>query len=269
MRQNIARPLAGKRIVITRAPEQSTELISALEALGAEIFLMPTMRFLPPENWAHVDSAIEHIHEFDWILFTSKNALRFLTKRIFLSGKRDILQRLRIGAVGPKTLILAKAEGLNVDFVPQHHTGEALARELGSELAGKRVLLPRSDRADDRLPAALRDIGAKVTEVIAYRTTSPETLDPEVMQRVQNGGVDVIVFASPSSFHNLCDWIPAEELARLSRDVQFAVIGPTTAEALRKAEVHVAIEADDASSAGIANAIVSYYEKHPAITRQP
>ena len=155
-----------------------------------------------------------------------------------------------------------------MDYVAQNHTGEALVRELASELCGRRVLLPRSDRVDDRLPAALRAVGAQVTEAVAYRTAAPEYLDPRVLERVRGGEVDAIIFASPSAFLNLCRWITANELAELSRRVQFAAIGATTAGALRAAGVHVEIEAPEASASALANAIANHYEQRSPIGRR-
>lgn len=277
MPQNAAKPLAGKRIVITRAPEQSVELISALEALGAEVLLLPTVEFAPPEDISRVDSAIAQFSTFDWILFTSQNAVRFFANRFTeLSAQAQRPVRLpesaKAAAVGPATAEAAQKKGFQVQYVAKNHTGESLARELAAQLSGKRVLLPRSDRAADRLPSALRAVGAEVTEVIAYRTATPEALDPHTLQRVRNAEVDAMLFASPSAFHNLQRWISAAELAGLSRRVQFAAIGPTTARALREASAHVAIESPDASSSALANALANHFQQpdnHSPVTRHP
>jgi uroporphyrinogen-III synthase len=123
------------------------------------------------------------------------------------------------------------------------------------------VLLPRSDRADDRLPNLLRGVGAHVTEVVAYRTAVPESLDAAIVDRVQRGEVDAIVFASPSAYHNLSDVMGAKRLVELSSRVDFASIGPTTARALREASARVAIEANESSAAGLADAIAKHYQR--------
>ncbi len=126
-------------------------------------------------------------------------------------------------------------------------------------LAGRRVLLPRSDRADDRLPLALEECGAKVREVVAYLTLAPASLDRAVAERLERGDVDWIVFASPSAFHKLAPGMGEKELAVLSERVHFLAIGPTTARALREAGVHVEIEASSPSAEGVSNAICEYY----------
>jgi uroporphyrinogen III methyltransferase/synthase len=157
---------------------------------------------------------------------------------------------------------------LHVDYVTKSGTGEALARELSQRLAGKRVLLPRSDRGDDRVPGALRRAGANVTEVIAYRTTVPDSLDPGVLARIRRADVDAILFASPSAFHNLASSIAASDLAALCSRIQFTAIGPTTARALRDAGVRVEIEADDASASGLAESLARYYQRRSPAARR-
>jgi uroporphyrinogen-III synthase len=210
--------------------------------------------------------------EFEWILFTSQNAVRFFAKiaaeKLGRERAAQIFLRMKAGAVGPTTADAARQLGFGVEHVANVHTGEGLGQELASELKGKRVLVPRSDRANGRFSSALRAAGAEVTEFVAYRTAAPKIVDEAILRRVRSGEADVVIFASPSAFHNLVAWIPANELADLSKRIQFTAIGPTTARALREAGVQVAIESSDASSSALANAIVSYYEKHPAVARR-
>jgi uroporphyrinogen-III synthase len=134
-------------------------------------------------------------------------------------------------------------------------------------MAGKEVLLPRSDRVDDRLPSALHEAGARVTEVVAYRTLGPEKLDHEILTSVRHAEIDAIVFASPSAFHNLAVFVPSTELAALSNRIQFATIGSTTTRALREAGVRVTIESNDSSSARLADAIAKYYQRQTSTVR--
>lgn len=256
-------PLAGKRIVVTRAPEQAQELVDALENLGAEVLLMPTVSFAPPENSSELDAAMKNKKDFDWILFTSQNAVRFMFLRACELSHVQPVQALRpkVAAVGWATAQAAKNLDLRVDYVAQTQTGEALAAELREQLAGKRVLLPRSDRVDDRLPDALREAGAQVKEVVAYRTLRPAALDPEILGALRKAEVAALVFASPSAYHNLAAFVPAAELNALSERVPFAAIGSTTTRTLREAGARVAIEANDSSSAGLADAIAKYYQR--------
>ena len=263
-------PLAGKRVVVTRAPEQASELIRALEVLGAQVLSLPTVGFAPPEDSAELDAAFARLAEFDWILFTSQNAVRFFCSRWSESvGERSDVGsvRGRVAAVGAATARALESEGMRVEYVAQTQTGESLAAELRDSVAGKQVLLPRSDRVDDRLPSALREAGAIVYEVTAYRTLRPETLDSEILTSLRRAEVAVIVFASPSAFHNLAAFVPHSELASLSNQVQFAAIGSTTSRALRESGVRVAIESNDSSSAGLADAIAKFYQRQSSTVR--
>ncbi len=259
------KPLAGKRIVVTRAPEQAVELIRTLAHMGAEIIALPSVAFEPPEDSRALDRALGELRTFDWVLFTSQNAVRFVSLRLKQIGLPPAIQR--IAAVGPATAEAARQQGFHVDYVATHHTAHSLARELRDSVAGGTVLLPRSDRADDHIAEALREGGAQVTDVIAYRTVAPEAPDQAVLGRIRSGEFDVAIFSSPSAFHNLNGFLGAGLLAKLAESVQFAAIGPTSARAMREAGVRVHIEAEEASAAGVAEAIVKHYHDRPPISR--
>jgi uroporphyrinogen-III synthase len=262
------KPLAGKCIVLTRAPEQSAALAEALERYGAEVLFLPTIAFAPAKYQLLLDAAIKELDQFDWILFTSQNAVRFFSQRrrelgsASGSGKNP---SMRVAAIGPATAQAAEKEMWHVDYVAKNHTGASLVSELQSSLTGRKILLPRSDRADPRLLEQLRNIGAHATDVVAYSTVAAETLDSEVLRCLRAGEVDAAVFASPSAFHNLRTRLGSPEVTALSSRTQFAAIGPTTAQALRDAGAQVAIEVSELSTvgaAGLADKIAEYYRQH-------
>jgi uroporphyrinogen-III synthase len=253
--------LAGKRIVLTRAAEQSREWIAALKSRGAEVLLLPTVAFAPPENFAAVDAGIGELSSFDWILFTSRNAVKFLSSRMNERGAaipKD--PHPQVAAVGPATARMAEEFGWRVNHTAHMRTGEAVVKELAASLARKRVLLPRSDRADQRLPAALQKASAQVTSVIAYRTVAAaESGASEVIDQLKKRAVDAAIFASPSAFHNLSDLLVEESLADLSMEIAFAAIGPTTAAAMREAGARVAMQAPLPDAESLASAIADYF----------
>jgi len=154
-----------------------------------------------------------------------------------------------------------------VEYVSRNQNGESLVKELGSRLAGKRVLVPRSDRGDERLSNALRAAGAELTEVIAYRTTAPVTMDLGLLARVSGGGVDAVIFSSPSAFHTFLDCLGQGAAVNLSTWMHFAAIGPTTANAIRGAGARVEIEAAEPSASALANAVAMYYQRQAARVR--
>ena len=169
-------------MVVTRATEQAHELAHSLTALGAEVLLLPTVSFAAVENSQALDAALRRLAEFDWILFTSQNAVRFFcaADSWTRSGGGSVAKATTVGGGSrPATAAAATEEGFRVDTVPKNHSGEALAQELWSAIGDRKILLPRSDRADDRLPNALREAGARVTEIVAYRTAAPDVARSE------------------------------------------------------------------------------------------
>lgn len=255
-------PLAGKCIVATRAPGQAGELVRELNARGAEVVLFPMVCFGPPEDWAPLDQALQRLNEFGVVIFLSANAVRYVFERCrclgveFGKGVRPF-----VAAVGPTTERALIEAGSRADYVGHDRTAESLARQLRPRIAKNSVLLPRSDRGNEVVSLALREVGARVTEVIAYRTSVPESIDPAVVERIRHGAIDVVMFASPSAVQNFVATVGADYLARLSKRVRFAAIGPTTALSLRDANLPVAIEAAESSAHGLAESIEGFYAK--------
>jgi uroporphyrinogen-III synthase len=254
------RPLEGKRIVVTRAVEQARDLMVRLENMGAIVSLFPAVSFSEPADTAVLDRAIGSLGEFDWVLFTSANAVRFFAGRCRKLGiEPSHGGNYRCAAVGPATASAVAAEGFSVDHVAQEFLGTALARELSASLAGKKIVLPRSERARPDLPNALRALGAEVTEVVAYHAGGLGVIEPEVMRAVREAQVDVISFFSPSAIDNMRCELGDEVLSRLGAEAAFAAVGPVTAAALRNAGLPVAIEAPLATAESMAAAIANYF----------
>jgi uroporphyrinogen-III synthase len=256
-----SRTLERRRIIITRAPEQSKELVGRLEELGAEAVMLPVVRFLEPDNTVELDQAVQSLETFDWLIFTSANAVRF-----FLGRCRTMECWPAVDGRGPKIAVVGSAtqlalakEGLQSSLVPREFSGTGLATELRGVVAKKSVLLPRSDRATEDLPELLRNAGAKVTEVIAYRTTGPESFDPGMIEAIRAGLLDAVTFFSPSAFREFQNLLGAEVLAKWDSRVAFAAVGPVTAEAIRAANLPVAIEAEEATTASLIEGLENYF----------
>ena len=246
--------------MITRAVEQARDLKRRLEDMGAIVLLFPVVSFSEPSDTTALDAAIRSLGEFDWVLLTSANAARFFAgrcRKLKVDPGREGL--ICCAAVGPATASVAAAEGFGVDYVAKEFTGAALARELGTALAGKKILLPRSDHARPDLPDALKAAGAQVTEVVAYHTGGVGAVDPALATAMRRAEVDVISIFSPSAVQNLRSELGDETLSRLAVKAAFAAVGPVTAAALREAGLRVAIEAPQATAESIASAIVGYF----------
>ena len=252
-------PLAGKRIVITRAALQSSELFEKLSGSGAIPILLPLVSFAAPEDYAPLDAALLQWSRFDWVMFTSAYAVQAVMVRAARHGRTLTKNSPSIAVVGPATQDKARKAGFSVDHMAQTHVGVALAEELGDRLRGKRVLLPRSDRANPDLPTALRKLGAHVTEVIAYRTLRPSDADQQRLARVARGEADAILFFSPSAVHSFMELSGRQQLKTLQDRVAMAAIGPVTARALREAGVHRIVVAAEASASAVLQALESRF----------
>ncbi len=222
------------------------------------------VRFAPPEDWAPLDGALRRLDEFDAVIFLSANAVRYVFERCrhlgvkFGTGEKPLPF---VAAVGPTTERALIEEGSHADHVGRDRTGESLAKELAPRVQNGAVLLPRSDRGNEAVSVALRKLGARVTEVTAYRTALPEKIDAAAADRIKRGDVDVIMFASPSAVQNFVATLGAEDAARVGKTVHFAAIGPTTAQALREANLPAAIQATESSAQGLANALAHFYNQ--------
>ena len=252
-------PLAGRRIVVTRAPEQAGELARLLEENGAEVLLCPLVAFERPDDSSALDASLGRLGEFDWLLFTSQNAVRFFEER-----RRELVVPLewgrpRVAAVGPATAKAARELGYDVEYTAEEATGSGLARGLGEKVAGSSVLLPRSDRARADLPETLRAAGARVTEVVAYRTVPPGQQGLEALEKIQAGGVAAVALASPSAFERLAEQIGMETLRELTRTVALAAIGPVTAAAIRQAGLPVAVTPAKPSAEAFVEALAAHF----------
>jgi uroporphyrinogen III methyltransferase/synthase len=252
--------LSGKRIVITRSAAQSEEIARGLMDRGAIPVVLPLVVFAEPEDFAPLDAAIADIERFDWMILTSAQAVRSLVKRCG-DLKHEIIRvesKLKIACVGLVTAEAARQAGFSVEYVAEKHSGAGLAEELGRKLAGAKVLLPRSDRANPDLPAELKRHGAEVSEVIAYRTLRPSAVDEKNLGHIANGEADAVLFFSPSAVQHFAELLGGEQLRALQDKLAITAVGPVTANALRQAGVSTAVVAADTTAAAVIEAL----EKH-------
>ena len=249
-------------MVVTRAAEQSEQLVTELKARGAVPVILSMVAFSPPDDLAPLDEAIRQLGTYDWVFLTSQNALRALRERCAALhlDLRAVFSGLKIAAVGPTTAEAVKRAGLRVAYVASKHQGIALAEELAEEVHGKRVLLPRSDRANPELVDKLRHLRAKVTEICAYKTTRAEKSDADAT--TVTGEADAVLFFSPSAVHHLRELLGSETFLDLSHRIMFTAIGPVTEQALHQANVERVLLASDTTT----HAILETLEGHFAHT---
>lgn len=263
------RPLFNKRMVVTRTREQASELVALLEENGAECMEYSTIHIEPVADYAPLDTAFESIDDYQWILFTSLNAVTYFFRHLYKSGhdSRNL--------AGPKVAVVGRATaeellkyGIRADLVPQRFTGEGLAEALleSDVSSGSKILLPRALRAGEVLPETLTDAGAQVDVVPVYQNTPPKGRKEELRDQLQEGEIDLVTFTSSSTVTNFLTMVDArddEELHKLMENVVIAAIGPITAEAIEKAGLRVDIQPDRYTIPDMVKAIVEYYRPQP------
>ena len=247
--------LESRRVVVTRPAAQSGEMCGLLEAAGAVPILVPTVAIAPPPSFQPLDRALRSAAEYDWLVFTSANGARSVLRRATTLGL-DLgrVANLRLAAVGPATRAVLNDTGLTVAAMPSVHRGDQIPESLG-DVDGVRILLPRSDLADDTLPGLLRDVGAGVDEVAAYCTTLRAVTEAGL--EALDEGVDAITFTSPSTIRGLVEALGVAR-AHVIEESVVASVGPVTSKAARALGVRVDVEASESTSLGLVDALTTY-----------
>ncbi len=220
-------PLQNKRILVTRASHQSSDLALRLEALGAVPILIPTIEVIPPASYEALDAALAKLDTFDWIIFTSSNAVDVFAER------HSSPVRAKIAVIGPATARAVQKIGFHVDLIPPNYVAESLAESLASDIDDKSVLLIRATEARDVLPETLRQLGSTVTIAEAYRNHLPEESIPALRSLFASPGTwpDAITFTSASTVRNLFALLEAAGIA-FPCSLVLASIGPITTKAI-------------------------------------
>jgi uroporphyrinogen-III synthase len=251
-------PLAGKRILVTRARHQAGKLAEALEALGAEVLRLPTIEIIPPETYAHLDAVLEVISGFDWLIVTSANGAAALAERMrFLGIHAERLEHLQVAAIGPATAEAVGRIGLKVSAMPEEYVAEAVVAMLKEKVVGRRVLLTRAAVARDVIPETLRQCGADIHVVETYRTLIPGDSIEQVRELLGGGKPlpDAVTFTSSSTVNNFFALLAAAKIA-LPPGLRAISIGPVTTRTLSQHNWERAREAFPSDISGLVEACV-------------
>ena len=244
-------PLFGQSIVVTRAREQAKALAGPLGRLGAAVTELPAIEIQPASCYDLLDRAIGQIGEYQWLIFTSANGVRYFLDRLDSSPSDWRAIRGRICAIGPATRDALAQFHIKVDVLAEQYIAEGLLEALsGHDLYGSRILIARAAVARDTLPVELRRRGAAVDVVEAYRTVAPDGLETHAAE-VLGRKPDWVTFTSSSTVENLVAAAGAEAL----RGIRTASIGPVTSAALRRNNIDVSAEASVYTVEGVVDAI--------------
>jgi len=253
------RPLIGRRVVVTRTREQASQLSAMLQALGAGVTEIPTIRIAPPDQLGPLHESMSALGEYNWIVFTSPNGVSAFFG-YFLKAFDDIrsLGMIRLAAVGPATAAKLAEYHLRVDAMPEEFVARKVAKAIAEveTVDNLRILCLRAQVATPELVQELEDLGAIVDDVACYQTL-PETSDREgALASLQSEGADWITFTSASTVDHFNARVPLKALRERHPGIRFASIGPETGKALKALGLKADLEAKPHTIEGLVNAIV-------------
>lgn len=250
------RPLFGRRVLVTRPKEQADDLVEPLRQLGADVLLQPAIQITPLDDWKSVDAALERLGEFDWLVFSSSNGVRYLLDRLCSTGG-DLreLGAIRLAAIGPGTAEELARYHLKADLVPEEYRAEALADALAGQAAGRRFLLARASRGREVLAETLTAAGGNVGQVVVYRNTDVDRPEPRIAEAIGAGHVDWVTVTSSTIARSLVRLF-GEDLRR----VRLASISPVTSATLRELGYEPAAEARHYTMEGLIEAMTAAEE---------
>jgi uroporphyrinogen-III synthase len=219
-------PLAGKRVLVTRAREQASALSERLRSAGANCVEFPTIQIVPPQDWGELDAAVHRLYaprerNYDWLILTSANGVSIFFQRLEQLGYRSedlqSKQHVRIATIGPATAATLERYRVQADLMPDEYIAEGVitallrdAEQRGASLIGQRILLARAAEARKVLVTDLRQAGALVDEVAAYYTisvASDDTQGQEVLRLLRDNQLDIVTFTSSSTVRNFVAWL--------------------------------------------------------------
>jgi uroporphyrinogen III methyltransferase/synthase len=256
-----AKPAFGKRALITRAARQAGGLATLLRDEGIQPILAPTIRIAPPEDSKPLHEAVTRLDGYDWILFTSANAVQAFFAALENAGLDSrALGGVRVCAIGKKTEAALAGHAIVADVVPEDARAEGVVAALRGEVAkGTRVLLPRAAVAREVLPDSLRDAGVEVDVVVAYRNLPPEPAEEErIRALVDPDEIDLVLFTSSSTVTNLSEILGESAATRLA-GVDLFSIGPVTTDTIEAHGLQAAATAPEPTIESLVHAVSTYY----------
>jgi len=259
-----ASPLKGVTVVITRAREQSADLRESLERLGAHVIVSPAIRFEDPEDWAPLDAALSRAWTYDWAIFTSVNGVAAVDRRMGVLGTSwRIFDGVRVLPIGPSTGHSLLEKGVTLDRMPPIYQAEGILTVLEHEqMARKRILLARAEKAREILPDVLRSRGATVDVIAVYRTLSAEP-EPAAVEALERGAGKrtVVTFTSSSTVEHFLAALPPGARDALP-GTTIAAIGPITAGTLRRHGLAPDVQPEEFTVPALVDSLAAYFRQN-------
>ena len=253
-------PLAGWRIIVSRAKKQASVLAEGLRAQGAAVLEIPFIEIRPPRSSKAMDDALRLISEYDWLILTSVNGVEALFARMrTLAIPQSALAQVKFAAIGPATRAAIERQGFAVEITPKQYIAEAVVEALANQVRGKRVLLWRAKIARDVIPRELQKLGAYLDVVEAYQTVAPKS-SRDLLRAALTSGVerpDAITFTSSSTVRNYVRLLAIRSgKSKLLSGVLNISIGPVTSATLREYGLNVDVQAEQYTIPGLIEALL-------------
>jgi uroporphyrinogen III methyltransferase / synthase len=258
------KPLFGKTIVVTRSRMQASRLLSTLGELGANAIEMPTIDIAPPESFEELDGAARRVRDYDWVIFTSVNGVdNFMQRLRAVGGDARSLAGVKIASIGPATTERLVESGITPDLQPEKYVAESIFEDLRKigPVSSKKFLLPRADLAREALPGLLREAGATVNEVTAYRTI-PGDFDADWLRgKIEAGEVDAVTFTSSSTARFFVERLGGDFIINNRKKFAAISIGPVTSETMSELGMAPDAASEIHTIPGLVDAILEFFGK--------
>ena len=226
--------LIDKKIIITRAQEQSSEAHKIFKANGAEVFDFPSLIIGPPDDWSPLDDALKKILTFDWIIFSSANGVKNVEERIKLIdlSLSNISKNIKIAAVGKKTASFLADMDAKISFVPPRFVADSLVEHFPDNPMGLKLFIPRVQTGGRSILSDLFQFkGAEVTEVAAYESSCPKVIPNQTIDALTSRKIDIIAFTSGKTVINSVSLLKkyfGDNWLKLIENIKIVSIGPQT-----------------------------------------
>ena len=238
--KEIKKPLENRNIILTRAKDQVSNARNLFQNAGAKIFDLPALIIDYPDDLRPIDNALKEINNFNWIIFSSTNGIKFLENRLLTKGLclKECLKKVKVAVVGEKTSQYLKSLGIKADYVPPNFIAESLIDNFPVELKGLRIFIPRVQSGGRNIIIDnCLNKGAFVSEVAVYESKCPDSIPKETVHAFQNNIIDAIVFSSGKTVINTSFLLQkhfGKEWQKMLEEVNLLTIGPQTSLACKK-----------------------------------
>lgn len=250
--------LKGRRILLTRPEGAGAAWRAALEDAGARVGELPLIAVRHEAESTVLREVMEGLGEYDWVVFTSANGVRGFFDRFFeRHGDIRCVGGARFACVGPATEAALRAYHLESDLTPREADAVALARTLMTEhdVENQKVLVVAGNLASDDLPRLLSEQGSAIVDrLVVYATGQADLAGSQEAAAFRREGADLLVFASPSAVESFIHQAASLRLEAGARQPLAVAVGPTTAEAMRRAGIPVGAVAAKPTAEGVRDA---------------